>query len=120
MGNIVGDNPRRQIVDQINIRQGVLGLDNKSSEVLAWQANQTPFIRVTSCVSISKEKSVELTGMENYAGMALAREFVLLGGIWSQNKDTPDQNNLGALKSGVTNLNPNPFFPPVIFFCVLS
>ena len=108
MGNIVGDNPRRQIVDQINIRQGVLGLDNKSSEVLAWQANQTPFIRVTSCVSISKEKSVELTGMENYAGMALAREFVLLGGIWSQNKDTPDQNNLGALKSGVTNLNPNP------------
>lgn len=105
MGNIVGDNPAREIVDQINLRQGALGVENRNSDILTWMASSTPFIRLTSCVSISEQKCQELDIDVKYAGMGLAKAFVLLGGVWSE--DQVDVEDSSPFKAGVRNTADN-------------
>jgi len=91
MGNIVGLNMEPWAVNQIKLRQQLLGLKQlpgggsaTTSEVLAWQNNSTPWIRAVSSVNITTEaKSRELTGSPNYQGRELAKNFVLFNGTVS-------------------------------------
>ena len=80
MSNLVGSNPRGWVKNQVNLRQQLLGLKNRNEHVLAWQTNNTAWIRLISSVSISPEKSRELTGSESYSGGKLSQEYVLFNG----------------------------------------
>ena len=57
MGNIIGNNPRKWAANQVNLRQQLLGLQNRPANVLAWQTNNTAWIRAISAVKIDEEKS---------------------------------------------------------------
>lgn len=107
MSNLVGSNPRSWVTNQVNLRQQLLGLQNRNEHVLAWQTNNTAWIRMISSVSISKEKSKELTGSENYSNGGLAQEFVLFNGTTKTSSTTDKDGNITSTtitpKSGVLN-----------------
>jgi hypothetical protein len=107
MGNIVGNNPRKWASNQVKIREQYLGLENKTPEALVWSTNNTAWIRAISSTAITTEKSKELTGVQYYAGGALAKEFMLFAGtsaIYENNDEKGDITGYGAvLKSGVLN-----------------
>ena len=101
MGNIIGKNPEQWAKNQVDLRQQLLGLGERNAEVLSWMNSKSAWIRALSAVSITPEKSKELTLSENYAGRALAKEFVLFNGTTSVNNE-----NLNPLqKSGVAASN---------------
>ena len=41
MGNLIGTNPRKFVKTQVDLRQQLLGLENRTPEVLAWANNNT-------------------------------------------------------------------------------
>jgi hypothetical protein len=107
MGNIVGLNMDQWAVDQIRLRQTLLGTkrlpQGDSASVLTWMTNSTSWIRACSPISISTEKSKKLTGEEfKYAGRELAKNFVLFNGTVGL-EGTPDTELTPIQKSGVTN-----------------
>ena len=82
MGNLIGQNPREWVKTQVDLRQQLLGLENRDPEVLSWATNNTAWIRAISAVDITTpEKSVELTGSPNYQGNRLAKSFILQNGV---------------------------------------
>jgi hypothetical protein len=107
MGNIVGNNPKKWASNQVKLRQQLLGLQNKTPDVLTWSTNNTAWIRAISSVSISGSvKSKELTGSENYQGGKLAKEFMLFSGTSALNETTDGGGNItykSIPKSGVLN-----------------
>jgi hypothetical protein len=108
MGNIVGLNMDQWAVDQIRLRQTLLGtkrtLQGDSASVLVWMNNSTSWIRACSPISISTEKSKKLTGEEfQYAGRELAKNFVLFNGTVGLLE--PVSRYPPVQKSGVTNNN---------------
>ena len=107
MGNIVGLNMDQWAVDQIRLRQTLLGtkrtLQGDSASVLVWMNNSTSWIRACSPISISTEKSKKLTGEEfKYAGRELAKNFVLFNGTVGLS-NTPNTEFTPIQKAGVTN-----------------
>jgi hypothetical protein len=48
MGNIVGSNPETWALDQIKLRQQLLGAPSRDSKVLAYINNKTSWIRAAS------------------------------------------------------------------------
>lgn len=101
MANIIGLNPEDWAKDQVDLRQQLLGLKDRDAEVLSWMNSKTAWIRAVSSVSITAEKSEELTNSVEYAGRALAKEFVLFNGVTSTNNE-----NLNPLqKSGISSSN---------------
>ena len=113
MGNIVGLNMDPWAVDQIRLRQTLLGTkqlpQGGSASVLAWMTNNTSWIRACSPISISTEKSKKLTGEEfKYAGRELAKQYVLFNGTVGLEENQPGDTSLGftpITKAGVTNNN---------------
>lgn len=109
MGSIIGANPVEWVKDQVNLRQQLLGLQNRTPEVLSWMNTKTAWIRAASPISISTEKSEELTLSNSYAGRKLAQEFVLFNGVSSLDitqptEDTPLQVS-PIQKSGISTSN---------------
>jgi hypothetical protein len=116
MGNIVGNNPKKWASNQVKLRQQLLGLQNKTPNVLTWSTNNTAWIRAISAVSISGSvKSEELTGSPNYTGGKLAKEFMLFSGTSAFNESTvidPETSKTETTykaiqKSGVLNTSWN-------------
>ena len=116
MGNIVGNNPKKWASNQVKLRQQLLGLQNKTPDVLTWSTNNTAWIRAISAVSISGSvKSEELTGSPNYTGGKLAKEFMLFSGTSALNESTvidPETSKTETTykaiqKSGVLNTSWN-------------
>ena len=101
MANIIGLNPEDWAKNQVDLRQQLLGLEKRDAEVLSWMNSKTSWIRASSSVTISKEKSKELTNSDAYAGRALAKEFVLFNGTTSVNNE--DLNPIQ--KSGIASSN---------------
>ena len=113
MGNIVGLNMDSWAVNQIRLRQTLLGTkrlpQGDSASVLTWMTNSTSWIRACSPISIPTEKSKKLTGEEfKYAGRELAKNFVLFNGTVGL-EGTPslliafDTEFTPIQKAGVTN-----------------
>lgn len=101
MGNIIGENPADWAKNQVDLRQQLLGLKSRDAEVLSWMNAKSSWIRAISAVNITPEKSEELTNSKDYAGRALAKEFILFNGTTSVNNE-----NLNPLqKSGVASSN---------------
>ena len=108
MGNIVGNNPKKWASNQVKLRQQLLGLQNKTPDVLTWSTNNTAWIRAISAVSISGSvKSEELTGSPNYTGGKLAKEFMLFSGTSALNETTDNITYKAIQKSGVLNTSWN-------------
>jgi len=108
MGNIIGSNMDTWAINQIKLRQRLLGANPRDSRVLSWINNRTAWIRTSSPVEVSEDKSKELTGTPGFAGRQLAKEFVLFNGTVGLRENTPGQPELGfnpIQKSGVTNNN---------------
>jgi hypothetical protein len=107
MGNIVGSNMDSWAVNQIKLRQRLLGSNPRDSRVLSWVNNRTAWIRAASPVSISPDKSKDLTGEKfRYSGRQLAKEFVLFGGTVGLLETVTGISSLGftpVQKAGVTN-----------------
>jgi len=116
MGNIVGNNPEDWAKKQVDLRQQLLGLENKTAEVLTWQTSKTAWIRAFSSVYIEEGKTItekdnegktitreinistDLTGNPKYRGRGLAKEFILFNGT-----SDSDWLNPYTPKSGVAN-----------------
>ena len=82
MGNLIGTNPQQWVKTQVDLRQQLLGLENRDSETLSWITNNTAWIRAVSSVNITTEtKSRELTGSPNYQGRELAKNFILFNSV---------------------------------------
>lgn len=93
MGRVLGENFDNYVVSQINTRQSALGDTNKSVQnILVFNANK-PWLRMASAVDISEEKAKEL-GVSTLTKSALAREYILAGGII---------NDSGNLSSGIVS-----------------
>lgn len=95
-------------INQIKLRQRLLGANPRDSRVLSWVNNRTAWIRTSSPVEISEDKSKKLTGTPEFAGRQLAKEFVLFNGTSGLRENTPGQSELGFTpvpKAGVTNNN---------------
>ena len=108
MANLIGMNPRPWVSNQVNLRQQLLGLQNQPSQVLAWQTSNVPWIRMISSVSVSEEKSKELTNSTAFSKGKLSQEFVLFNGTTkiSNSKDENGNSTLDVLqKSGVLSQN---------------
>ena len=92
MGNIIGSNMDTWAINQIKLRQRLLGANPRDSRVLSWINNRTAWIRTSSPVEVSEDKSKELTGEEfKYADRQLAKEFVLFNGTVGLREITPGQ-----------------------------
>ena len=116
MGNLIGTNPRKWVKTQVDLRQQLLGLENRDPEVLTWANNNTAWMRVASSVNIvggtyangkkftAAEKSKALTGQENFTGRELAKKFILFGGTGNLNNDDQFQFTQGIYPGG-NNLN---------------
>lgn len=122
MGNIVGSNPETWALDQIKLRQQLLGALSRDSKVLAYINNKTSWIRAASSVAIQEgivveaqnsagqlvrreiNKSSELTGTPNYAGRELAKQYVLFNGTVGLREGENDQL-IAQQKFGLTNNN---------------
>ena len=122
MGNIVGSNPETWALDQIKLRQQLLGAPSRDSKVLAYINNKTSWIRAASSVAIQEgivveaqnsagqlvrreiNKSSELTGTPNYAGRELAKQYVLFNGTVGLREGQNDQL-IAQQKFGLTNNN---------------
>lgn len=103
MGNIIGDNFRDWVTNQVNIRQEKLGAFNKDESNLVWQNNKTSWLRLISAVSVSATKSKELTNTENYSGRKLAQHYTLFGGVTYD----PTKPRAGVLDASYNGLNDN-------------
>jgi hypothetical protein len=107
MGNIIGSNMDTWAINQIKLRQRLLGANPRDSKVLSWINNRTAWIRASSPVSISPDKSKELTGEKfRYADRQLAKEFVLFNGTVGLLETVTGISSLGftpVQKAGVTN-----------------
>jgi hypothetical protein len=102
MGNLTGANFRDWVKNQINVRQTKLALQNRDNETLVWSNGKTSWLRMVSSVSVTAEKSKELTGDENYSGRKLAQNYVLFGGVVNSEGDQP------ILKQGIaTSVSPD-------------
>lgn len=91
MARVLGENFDSYVVSQIDVRQSALGDTVRSAQnTLVFNANK-PWLRMASSVNVSEAKAKEL-GLSTLTQGALAREFVLAGGVI---------NDTGALTSGV-------------------
>lgn len=97
MGNLTGANIRSWVQDQIKTRQTKLALNNRDNDTIVWSNAKTSWLRMISSVNVTPEKSKELTGDENYSGRTLAQNYVLFGGVVS------NENTAPILKHGVAN-----------------
>lgn len=93
MANIIGNNPDLWAKNQVDLRQQLLGLQNKSPEMLSWQTNKTAWIRAISAVTVTDEKAKELTERENFGGGKLAQEYVLFNGTVGLESQTDKNGN---------------------------
>ena len=138
MANIIGNNPEFWAKNQVDLRQQLLGVTERTPEILAWQNTKTAWVRAASSVYLQEglkieekdangntverfiNKSTDLTGTNLYKGRALAREYVLFNGTIGlypyYEGDDPDFQILnfeGIPKSGVTknqrNINNNAY-----------
>jgi len=98
MANIIGNDPEFWAKNQVNLRQQLLGVAERTPEILAWQNTKTAWIRAASAVYIEEgvvvksknaageevertiDKSTELTETSLYRGRALAKEYILFNG----------------------------------------
>ena len=103
MANIIGNNPDQWAKNQVNLRQQLLGLKNKTPEMLAWQTNKTAWIRAISAVQVDAKTAEELTGRQNFGGGKLAQEYVLFNGTIGLGQDTDKDGN--TTYNQTTNLN---------------
>ena len=94
MGNIIGNNPELWAANQVNLRQQLLGLENKTPEMLVWQTSKTAWIRAISAVQVGETTAEELTGRKDMGGGKLAQEYVLFNGTVGLEKQTdPEDSN---------------------------
>jgi len=119
MGNIIGSNPEDWALNQIKLRQQLLGSPTRDSELLSWINNKTAFIRVASSVTLQEgvvveaqnaagqlvrreiNKSTELTGTPNFAGRELAKQYVLFNGTVGLREE--NDKLIAQQKFGLTN-----------------
>lgn len=71
MGNIIGNSFDKPIIDQINLRQNVLGNPNIPDEILKWNNANTSWVKLISSVDVNKDDG------------KLAKDNILFGGTVS-------------------------------------
>ena len=93
-GNITGQPFDSGVVDQINARQTVLGLNPKPDSALIYQNNKSAFLRLASSVNLepalTATQILRERGLPTYlTGDELAKQCVLFGGVTAITTTTP-------------------------------
>jgi hypothetical protein len=81
--NIVGEGFPDEIIEQIKVRQKILGSINKTDKQLVWMNAKTGWVRMASSVDLKNGKSIQ-----GYTESNLAKNFILHGGTEYMNENS--------------------------------
>lgn len=108
--NIVGEGFPEEIIKQIDVRQKKKGLKNRNlngnPQNLVWQNSNTGWVKLISSVDILQSRYEILkknlqSNIPLQEQSQLAREFVLMGGVYNQNKT--QQSGIARDKTTLNN-----------------
>jgi hypothetical protein len=99
--NIIGEGFPDEIIKQVQIRQQKKGKKERNNENLVWQTSNTGWVKLISSVDVNAERYTILqklnSNIPTQEKSSLAKEFVLMGGVYDQ--------NTGILHQGIARDN---------------
>lgn len=105
--NILGEGFNPKIINQIDTRQHIFGLQNKTGEVLSYLYGNTAWVKLMSSVSINREKITNFTHPEIYNlglfGDALSKKFILFNG--TKDINAPQRSGIPTSNTNWINAN---------------
>jgi hypothetical protein len=129
MANIVGEEFKPYVAEQINLRQEIHGKLNRTTKELSYLNSRTSWIKLASGVDVDQSRLdlvPEIAANSNYLGIGLATDFVLFNGTSGINtKTVSNTQGIGAEqtttqeeefsgyqspKAGILGGSPNPAY----------
>ena len=129
MANIVGEEFKEYVADQINLRQEIHGKTNRTTKELAYLNSRTSWIKLASGVEVEQSRLdlvPEIASSQKYLGIGLATDFVLFNGTNGINTKTVSNvqgtgaeqittqgeefSSYQSPKAGVLGNSPNPAY----------
>ena len=80
MGNVIGEGFRPEVRKQIETRQKIFGLANRNNEYLRYLNARSPWIKLSSAVTIGTDRLSQVGLSADLSADALAQQYVLFGG----------------------------------------
>ena len=105
MGNVIGEGFNPVIKTQIETRQKIFGLANRSNEYIRYLNARSPWIKLSSAVTIGTDRLSQVGLSADLSADALAQTYVLFGGTATNFGSTlrgglADAYNVGDFSQG--------------------
>lgn len=81
MGNIVGENFNDYVINQVAVRQKILGSVNRNNEQLVWENSKTGFVKLISSTNLTSNFPSGSSVSSFSTGADLATKYVLFNGV---------------------------------------
>ena len=104
MPNIIGEEFKPYVANQINLRQKIHGKKNRTPKDLLYLNSRTSWVKLASGVEVEQSRLDLIPGISNnslYLGQGLAKNFILFNGTQEFNKPS---------KSGIVGNSSNPAY----------
>ncbi len=104
MPNIIGEEFKPYVANQINLRQEIHGKKNRTPKDLLYLNSRTSWVKLASGVEVEQSRLDLIPGISNnslYLGQGLAKNFILFNGTQEFNKSP---------KSGIVGNSSNPAY----------
>jgi len=105
MGNVIGEGFRPEVRQQVLTRQKIFGLANRNNEYLRYLNARSPWIKLSSAVTIGTDRLSQVGLSADLSADALAQQYVLFGGTATNFGSTlrgglDDAYNVGDFSQG--------------------
>ena len=105
MGNVIGEGFRPEVRQQVLTRQKIFGLANRNNEYLRYLNARSPWIKLSSAVTIGTDRLSQVGLSADLSADALAQNYVLFGGTATNFGSTlrgglTDAYNVGDFSQG--------------------
>ena len=80
MGNVIGEGFKPEVRQQVLTRQKIFGLANRNNEYLRYLNARSPWIKLSSAVTIGTDRLSQVGLSADLSADALAQTYVLFGG----------------------------------------
>jgi len=103
MANIVGEPFEEWVSKQINDRQKLHGSQNRTLEQISYVNSRTPYLKLTSGVLVVDKERLTRIGLsrDRFMDIGLAENFILSGGVHSQDSVFNSDNKLNSGLQGI-------------------